>query len=172
MPLYNIHNPTMARRVIYDGSVAQIKISVDPGQTKYAVDIQPHIAAGFSDGRDGRKDDLWLMPTNPPPPLPPPQQAAAPAPEPEPVQAPPPPPMPDEGLPPVPQMPAGYKRYQAPVIEDPIEKAIADEADAEDVEAEVEREPEPEPEPAHTRSRRPAKKKSAKPAQHRKARAS
>ena len=141
MPLYNIHNPTMARRVIYDGSPEQIRITINSGETRYAVDVQPHIAAGFSDGRDGRKDDLWLMPTNPPPPLPP-QPVAVPEPA-APVEAAKPAP---EGLPSAPpQMPSDYKRYQAPLIEDPIEKAIADEA-------EEELAPPP-------RSRRPAKKK-------------
>ena len=163
MPLYNIHNPTMARRVIYDGSTAQTKISIDPGQTKYAVDIQPHIAAGFSDGRDGRKDDLWLMPIDPPPPLPQPQQAA-PIPQPvEPVVQPVQQAMPEEGLPSVPQMPAGYKRYQAPLIEDPIEKAIADEAEDE-AEDEPQQKPEPKPKPKPKAKPQPTKKKAAKPA--------
>jgi hypothetical protein len=124
--LYNIHNPTAARRIIYDGSPAQRKIEIGPGDTKHNVAVEPHIAAGFTDGSTGDKSDLWLTPVNAaptPPPLPvqePVQEAAPPPPEPEPA------PQPF-----VPQ--SSYKRYQAPLIDDPVERAIAAEQEEEAV---------------------------------------
>jgi len=138
MPRFNIHNPTPARRIFYDGSPEQRKIEIPPGETRHDVAVEPHIAAGFGDGSNGDKSDLWFIPvggpTSPPPPasedeaeqagkeysgykLPEPQHGPEQMPEPEPPQP----------------MQPGYKRYQAPLLEDPIEKEIAAERAEEEV---------------------------------------
>jgi hypothetical protein len=117
--LYNIHNPTAARRIIYDGSSAQRKIEIPAGEWKHNVAVEPHIAAGFGDGRNGDKSDLWLIPVDAAPnPPPPPAEVTIVLPEETPVSV--------VALPATPQ--PDYKRYQAPLIEDPIEKAIEAEA--------------------------------------------
>ena len=118
---YNIHNPTLARRIIYDGSPAQRKIEVAPGETKYNVAVEPHIAAGFSDGTSGDKSNLWLIPVgqpSPPPSAPEPSSTFYVAQDQAEVVKP----------PKVPQLPESYKRYQAPLV-DPIEESIKFEAE-------------------------------------------
>jgi hypothetical protein len=125
MPRFNIFNPTLARRIIYDGSPEQRRIEIPPGETRHNVAVEPHIAAGFGDGADGNKSDLWFIPvggqTSPPPVVEDEaEQAGKEAysghtlPETEKT---------DE-RPVVPQ--PEYKRYQAPLTEDPFEKEFAE----------------------------------------------
>ena len=140
--LYNIHNPTAARRIIYDGSSAQRKIEIPAGEWKHNVAVEPHIAAGFTDGSTGDKSDLWLTPVNAAPTPPPVPTLSAPEPMPEPMPEPTQPPPEPEPAPPPPVTPQpGYKRYQAPLIDDPVERAIAAEQEEEAVKPKSKRKP-------------------------------
>ena len=99
---YDIHNPTKAGRVIYDGvDGQQRKITVLPGETKHGVELAEHIAAGFNFAPCTDKSDLVLTPLNEQPPW-------------EDVQ---------------PQaLPSDYVRYRAPPIENAALELCADPA--------------------------------------------
>ena len=153
---YNIYNPTQARRIIYDGFEGQKRIDVGPLETKYGVAVADHVAAAYGNGLDGRKDDLWFTPeTAPPAPAKQEPVAAAPPAAPEPPAAP-------LGPPPT-TMPQDYKRYMAPLVDEPspkdpeqdlIEAAILDEALDDE-------KPEPE-KPKAKPKKKPPKKKAKK----------
>lgn len=60
---YDIHNPTTARRVIYDGSKDQKEVVIEPGTTKKAVPLADHIAKQLRT----READLQLTESKPVP---------------------------------------------------------------------------------------------------------
>jgi hypothetical protein len=59
MAKYEVTNPTLARRVIYDG-LTQRRIVVEPGETKSGVELDESVAAKFGDGLDGDRRDLLV----------------------------------------------------------------------------------------------------------------
>ena len=59
MAKYEVTNPTLARRVIYDG-LTQRRIVVEPGETKSSVELSEDVAAKFGDGLDGDRRDLLV----------------------------------------------------------------------------------------------------------------
>ena len=60
MAKYEVTNPTLARRVIYDG-LTQRRIVVEPGETKSSVELSEDVAAKFGDGLDGDRRDLLVV---------------------------------------------------------------------------------------------------------------
>jgi hypothetical protein len=59
MAKYEVTNPTLARRVIYDG-LTNRRIVVEPGETKSGVELSGDVAAKFGDGLDGDRRDLLV----------------------------------------------------------------------------------------------------------------
>lgn len=50
MPKYDIHNPTQARRVIYDGIKGSMKqVTIEAGETKMGVEVHEDIAAEMAE---------------------------------------------------------------------------------------------------------------------------
>jgi hypothetical protein len=66
MPKYDIHNPTQARRVIYDGIKGSMKqITIEAGETKLNVEVSEVIEKEMAERtkNDGeRKSDLLFRP--------------------------------------------------------------------------------------------------------------
>lgn len=60
---YDIHNPTKARRVIYDGSKDQKQVVIEPGDTKKAVPLADHILKQLK----ARENDLVITESKPVP---------------------------------------------------------------------------------------------------------
>lgn len=60
MAKYDITNPTLARRVIFDGLANQRKIVVEPGETKVGVELSEDVASKFGDGSDGNRWNLFV----------------------------------------------------------------------------------------------------------------